>query len=91
MKNCGILIEIDGFLSATNVENFSKENVIGGISKLTKFKKANIVQLSTSMSGGIYALKKPVANNKVKLIIDLFGEYPLVFEVKYINNNLLKV
>jgi len=86
MKKCGILIEIDDFLVSTEVENFSKENVIGGISKLTKFKKENIEQLSASMNGGIYALKKHVANNRVKEIKEFScDEFPFVFDVKYID------
>lgn len=85
MKN-GILIKTDSGAIATEVKNFSKENVINAICKITGTKPENVEQLSASMNSGIYGFKTFVRDTNIEEIKEFRSkEYPFNFDVDYIN------
>ena len=88
MKLNAILIQTnDEGKIAIVLKDYSKENVINAISANLAIRADNIVQLSASMSRGLYAIKNECFTSDLKALDydgKLCADYDFVFEVDYI-------
>jgi hypothetical protein len=86
--NNGILLEFENYQMSAIVGNYSKDEVITGISRMLKIDAERISQLSASTSYGIYAVDNTIEFNKrtkgLKFLKTL--NVPFAFEVKYIKS-----
>jgi len=80
-----IILNMENYPSALiiPVDDYSKDSVINAISKATGIATTNIVQLSASVSYGIYALKSYVSSDLIEMKDYRSVECPFCFEVRY--------
>lgn len=86
MKSCAILVDtIDEGKVAIVVPNFSKDNVLKAIVDNFGVAVEALAQLSASMSGGMYTIKRKFFTSRIEPFKDYRdAENNFIFRIEYI-------